>query len=314
MFKKVFFRFGVPLMALCLGWGELNAQTEVYSWLFKNGDGDWKGMAVTDPKNNEKPFVGWMPLPKHDSIGKGMLFSGSHTGAGEFLFIFKPFGGLRPNSLYRISMVSSFTLAGSDTLSPAKLHLKIGGTPVRPKLNSGRPNFSKGRGAESGHDLFRIGSIHVGTNNGYPVSRRYIAQNYESPVIAATNHTGTLYMIIGVEIERNTALPDLYLNTLRLLFDYVGDDKALSINDYRLHCTETDQSNIFTFEIFPEEEILSYNIYTKEGHLVLVEEDDECLPSCPNLIDASMLPADDYLIEFILPNNRRLIRLLHVHP
>lgn len=297
--------------ALC---GISRAQTEVYSWLFKNGDGDWKGMAVTDPKNNEKPFVGWMPLPKHDSTGKGMLFSGTHTGAGEFLFIFKPFGGLRPNSLYRISTVSSFTLSGSENLSPARLHLKIGGTPVRPKINSGRPNFSKGRGAESGHDLFRIGSIHVETDTagGYP--RRYFAQNYDAPVIAATNHSGTLYMIIGVEIERNTSLPDLCLNSLRILFDYVGDDNALSIYDYRLHCTETDQANIFTFEIFPEEDILSYSIYTKEGHLVLVEEEDECLPSCPNLIDASILPPDDYLIEFVLPNDRKLIRLLHVHP
>lgn len=289
----------------------LTAQTEVYSWMFKNGHGDWIGMAASESKSREgKPFVGWMPLPKNDSAGKGMLFSSSHTGAGEFLFIFKGFGGLKPNSLYRISTVSSFTLAGTDSLEPGKMHLKIGGTPIRPKVNSGRPNFSKGKGAESGRDLFCLGSLHMQKND---TARRFFAQNYDAPAIVATNHTGTLYLIIGLETKPGAYTPDAYLNTLRIWFDYVGQDSALLATDYRIYFNETDKPNAYTFEVVPEEDVLSYNIYTKDGHLVLVEEETDCLPSCPNLIDASILPPDDYLVEFVLPNNRRVVRLLHIH-
>ena len=289
----------------------LMAQTEVYSWMFKNGDGEWIGMAASESKSREgKPFVGWMPLPKNDSAGKGMLFSSSHTGAGEFLFIFKGFGGLRPNSLYRISTVSSFTIAGTDSLEPGKIHLKIGGTPIRPKVNSGRPNFSKGKVAESGHDLFCLGSLHLQKND---TARRFFAQNYDAPAIVATNHTGTLYLIIGLETKPNVYTPDAYLNTLRIWFDYVGQDSALLATDYRIYFNETDKPNAYTFEVVPEEDVLSYNIYTKDGHLVLVEEETDCLPSCPNLIDASILPPDDYLVEFVLPNNRRVVRLLSIH-
>lgn len=302
------------LLTACLLAGcslSLPAQTEVYSWLFKNGGGEWTGMAASESKNRDaKPFVGWMPLPKNDSTGKGMLFSGSHTGAGEFLFIFKPFGGLRPNSLYRISSVSSFTLAGTNDIEPGKLHLKLGGTPIRPKVNSGRPNFSKGEGALSGHDLSCVGSIHVSKND---TARRFFAQNYDAPVIAATNHTGTLYLVIGVETRPNAYTPDIYLNTLRVWFDYVGEDSALLATDYRIYFNETDKPNAYTFEVVPEVDVLSYNIYTKDGHLVLVEEESDCLPSCPNLIDAAMLPPDDYLVEFVLPNDRRVVRLLHIH-
>ena len=289
----------------------LMAQTEVYSWMFKNGDGEWIGMAASESKSREgKPFVGWMPLPKNDSAGKGMLFSSSHTGAGEFLFIFKGFGGLRPNSLYRISTVSSFTIAGTDSLEPGKIHLKIGGTPIRPKVNSGRPNFSKGKGAESGHDLFCLGSLHLQKND---TARRFFAQNYDAPAIVATNHTGTLYLIIGLETKPDVYTPDAYLNTLRIWFDYVGQDSALLATDYRIYFNETDKPNAYTFEVVPEEDVLSYTIYTKDGHLVLVEEETDCLPSCPNLIDASILPPDDYLVEFVLPNNRRVVRLLSIH-
>lgn len=289
----------------------LEAQTEVYSWMFKKGNGDWIGMAASESKNREgKPFVGWMPLPKNDSAGKGMIFSGSHTGAGEFLFIFKVFGGLRPNSLYRISTASSFTLAGTDSLEPGKLHLKVGGTPIRPKVNSGRPNFSKGKGAESGRDLLCIGSFHIQKND---TARRFFAQNYDAPAIVATNHTGSLYLVLGIETKPDSYTPDIYLNTLRIWFDYVGQDSALLATDYRIYFNETDKSNAYTFEVVPEVDVLSYNIYTKEGHLVLVEEETDCLPSCPNLIDASILPPDDYLVEFVLPNSRRVVRLLHIH-
>lgn len=289
----------------------LDAQTEVYSWLFKRGDGEWIGMASGDSKNREeKPFVGWMPLPKNDSAGKGLLFSSSHTGSGEFLFVFKPFGGLIPNSLYRISTASSYTLAGTDSLEPGKIYLKIGGTPIRPKVNSGRPNFSKGKGGESGRDLSCIGSIHIQKND---TARRFFAQNYDAPVLVATNHTGTLYMIIGVETKPDTYTPDIYLNSLRIWFDYVGQDSALLVTDYRIYFNETDKANAYTFEVVPETDVLSYNIFTKDGHLVLVEEETDCLPSCPNLIDASILPPDEYLVEFVLPNNRRLVRMLQIH-
>ncbi|MCM1042197.1 MAG: hypothetical protein NC396_07215 [Bacteroides sp.] len=289
----------------------LGAQTEVYSWLFKNGDGEWIGMAASESKGREgKPFVGWMPLPKNDSAGKGMLFSSSHTGAGEFLFIFKGFGGLRPNSLYRISTVSSFTLAGTENIEPGNLHLKVGGTPIRPKVNSGRPNFSKGKGAESGRDLFCVGTIHVQKDD---TSRRFFAQNYDAPAIVATNHTGTLFIVLGIETKPDAYTPDIYLNTLRIWFDYVGVDSALLATDYRIYFNETDKPNAYTFEVVPEEDVLSYNIYTKDGHLVLVEEETDCLPSCPNLIDAAILPPDDYLVEFVLPNDRRVVKLLHIH-
>lgn len=289
----------------------LEAQTEVYSWMFRKGDGDWIGMAASDKKNREgKPFVGWMPLPKNDSAGKGMIFSGSHTGVGEFLFIFKPFGGLVPNSLYRISTISSYTVSGTDSVEPGRLYLKIGGTPIHPKVNSGRPNFSKGKGSESGRDISCIGSIHIRKND---TARRFFAQNYDAPVLVATNHTGTLYLIIGIETKPEAYTPDVYLNTLRVWFDYVGQDSALLATDYRIYFNETDKSNTYTFEVVPEVDVLSYNIYTKDGHLVLVEEDTDCIPSCPNLIDASILPPDDYLVEFVLPGDRRVVRLLHIH-
>ncbi|MCM1170112.1 MAG: hypothetical protein NC324_09280, partial [Bacteroides sp.] len=237
-------------------------------------------------------------------------FSSSHTGAGEFLFIFKGFGGLRPNSLYRISTVSSFTLAGTENIEPGNLHLKVGGTPIRPKVNSGRPNFSKGKGAESGRDLFCVGTIHVQKDD---TSRRFFAQNYDAPAIVATNHTGTLFIVLGIETKPDAYTPDIYLNTLRIWFDYVGVDSALLATDYRIYFNETDKPNAYTFEVVPEEDVLSYNIYTKDGHLVLVEEETDCLPSCPNLIDAAILPPDDYLVEFVLPNDRRVVKLLHIH-
>lgn len=294
------------------GISSLSAQTEVYSWLFKNGGGEWIGMAASDSKSKEKrPFVGWIPLPKSDSAGKGMLFSGSHTSAsGEFLFIFKPFGGLRPNSLYRITTVSSFTLAGTGDIAPTKLHLKIGGTPIRPKVNSGRPNFSKGDGASSGQDLDCIGSIHVQKNDSV---RRFFAQNYDAPIVVGTNHNGTIYLILGLETQANVYTPDIYLNTLRVWFDYMGEDSALLATNHHVYFNETEKPNAYTFEVVPEVDVMNYNIYTKDGHLVLVEEESDCLPSCPNLIDASMLPPDDYLVEFVLPNDRRVVRLLRIH-
>lgn len=291
--------------------GRTQAQTEVYSWMFKNGDDTWQGAISGNRDENGKPWVRWESMPGADSIGRGMAFSAPTCDTNDFLYIYKAFAGLQPNSYYSISTLASFTVSARPDPIDQDIYLKVGATMSRPRvLASGKTNFSKGSGATSGKDLGYVGAIHTGTNSK---EHRFFSQNYDQPVTAATNHEGELYLIIGLEPSKEmTSMPTVYLNTLRVLFDLVRQDSALARQDFKIDITATSQPNVFAYHIFPEESIMGFHVYSNEGHLIMVEEDRECVPDCPRIIDASMLEKGEYFVEFILMNQDRIVRKFKV--
>ena len=286
------------------------AQSEVYSFRFGEGDDHWMGMSLRQ-KSSGKWEAAWQENPA-DSSWNGIRFSSSDLQEGDFLYIYKVFGGLQPTSLYEISFLSSFTLAGDTADAGRAVHLKMGANGLRPRHLYNRANFDKGSGPRSGRNLAYIGDLHWEKGED---ACRYIANNYAEPVLAATNTEGNLYLVVGMEMGRGGGnIPPAYLNTLRIRFDYIGEDTIESKRVFHIDLTETPQKNVYAYQVYPEQEVVRYSVFTRSGHLVMVEEDSDCIPSCPNEIDASFLGPDSYLVEFILQNEKRIIRPLTVRP
>lgn len=287
------------------------AQTEVYSWLFRNGDDIWQGAINGNRDEANKPMVRWETLSGNDTIGKGFAFSASECDSNDFLYIYKAFAGLKPNSYYEISTLASFTVGERTQATDQDILLKIGSTMSRPRvLASGNLNFSKGSGRNSGRNLQYIGPIHTGNDLK---EHRFFVQNYDHPVLATTNHNGELYMIIGLEpSEKMEKMPKIYLNSLRVLFDLIGQDSSLARQGYKIDITKTEKPNVFAYHIFPEESILGYHVFSNEGHLIWVEEDSDCAPDCPRIIEADILDKGEYFIEFVLMNQDHIIKKIKV--
>lgn len=288
------------------------AQVETYSYRFLTGDGGWTGMSVlqkaTDHPHSE---IAWTRNGS-DSALSGIKFALHRAHEGDFLFVYKLFGGLQPNSVYRLSFLSSFTVADDTSGFGGPVHLKMGASGLRPRNLYGRTNFSKGRGAVSGKDLSYMGDMHWERDGK---AYRYYAQNYDRPVYAATNNSGNIYLILGFEKGTgNGCIPPIYLNTLRVLFDYEGKDTSGMRQTFRIEMDETEEKNVYDYQVYPLQEVIRYSIYTREGHLVMVEEDSDCVPSCPNTIDASFLDPGRYMVEFVLQSEKRIIRPLVVRP
>lgn len=312
MYRSRFFRFrfALVLWAGCVAAGM--SQTEVYSHMFRNGSDHWLCAVSSELKERTSaPHVEWESVSESDSTGKGFVFRNPECDKGDFLFLFKAFAGLQPNSYYKISSLASFTIAKRETPVDNDLYLKIGTTMSRPRvLSSGRPNFSKGEGPVSGKNLSYVGAIHTGKD---PEEHRFFSQNYDAPVLASTNHEGVLYLVVGIEPSPTMkSMPEIRLNTIRILFDLVGEDSSLMDRDFKIDITDAEQPKSFRYHIFPDENILGYHIYSPEGHLILVEEDADCVPECPHLINASMLDPGRYFIEFVLVNRKRIVKILEI--
>lgn len=240
-----------------------------------------------------------------------MLFSFPGAKNGDFFFIYKAFGGLRPNSLYRISSLASFSIPEVSQNSRGRVHLKMGASMGLPQVSNHRYTvFEKGEGAESGKDIALVGSLPVepGSEN-----HRYYTQNYDHPLLVSSDHAGRLYVIIGIEPEmENGPMPDVCLHSLRLLFDYTGKDSAALAEHFRVEIKESETGGIFRYRMLPEEEVLQFSIYSEKGHLILVENELDCLPVCPGLIDATLLPPGMYWVEFLLPDQRKIVSYLNI--
>ena len=309
--KKIFRYWATGVVMAVLAGGAVNGQTvgrsEVYSHRFTNGDDDWKGMYILQRNTYHAPIhIGWQRT-EQDTLG-GILLSFAQAQEGDFLFIYKLFGGLKPSSLYRLSFLSSFTVEPSEESS--SVHLKLGANDLRPKTLYNRGNFSKGKGAASGKNLAYLGDLTAEDS-----TMRYVEQNYDEPVYAVTNTEGNLYVMLGVEKGKGGGgIPPVSLNTLRIRFEYVGEDSVEKNRVFFVETTETDRKNVYSYAVNPVQEVVRYSIYTQQGHLVMVEDDSDCVPSCPNIIDASFLAPDDYWVEFVLLNEKRIVQPFVVRP
>lgn len=298
----------VTLVVSCgVAGGQGIVQNEVYNHRFTDGDDDWKGMYILQRNTYHSPIhIGWQRSAQ-DTLG-GIRLSFAQAQEGDFLFIYKLFGGLKPSSLYRLSFLSSFTV--EPVGEPSSVYLKLGANDLRPKTLYNRGNFSKGKGASSGKNLAYLGDLTVKDS-----VLRYIEQNYDEPVYAVTTTEGNLYVMLGVEKgQGGGGIPPVSLNTLRIRFEYVGKDSVEMNRVFFVETTETDRKNVFSYEVNPVQEVVRYSIYTKQGHLVMMEDDSDCVPSCPNIIDASFLAPDEYWVEFVLLNEKRIVQPFVVNP
>lgn len=195
----------------------------------KIGKENWKSFFSDYPKGEETFYeleFKHINLPEPlDTKQKGLKISGNNHSDDLFSAIYRKFGGLLPNTNYKVYFDIDFA---SDTPINAvgvggdpNLKLGAGGINFEPKNtvdNSGhyRPNFeSKLQSGESNNVFKVIGDI--GVSETIPTPFKLINRNnLTEPLILKTNAKGELWIMIATDsgFEATTTLIYTKINIL----------------------------------------------------------------------------------------------------
>ncbi|MEG1571915.1 MAG: T9SS type A sorting domain-containing protein [Bacteroidales bacterium] len=314
MNKTVFYTLFVFCILLQ---GEVNiVWGQSHNTNFKTGDNGWIGAYTGYPANAEKTYelnVSWAKTPAHDDEpdGFGLIFAGKNYSGQVFLYAYKYFSGLRPNSSYKI-IANTSILTNYYPIDDKKIYLKIGALnkpPTTYELRMVESNIHKGDFGQSGKNMMPLGLIQASKNT--EEYENILLYNYQNPFITNTNKNGELWIIIGIEADEEIRdLPNTYLKTLRLIFHNNGEYKTPSIAATRMNLYPSpDKQNIY-FESEFDNEIDVLCIYTEEGHLVkVISFKDQFIDHTINTSD--LLPGH-YFLNFILQDGRSIKREITV--
>lgn len=286
-----------------------------YNTIFDKGDDGWIGASTgfsPHEQGNYDISTHWQLFDNGITNGEkgGILFHGKNLNAKLFLYAFKRFSDLKPNSTYSItfnSTVYGFPTANSEN---GVIYVKAGSLlkmPASLYMFQVECNFNKGEIGRNGRDLKVLDSLTVGKT---PI--KAIVHNYLKPLEAKTNAKGEIYLIFGFEPTPDiTILPDLFLSFLRVSFNYEGPaaerNQISSISMYSLPNFQG-----FYFDTDLEADISNVSLYSASGHLIKVVELNN--PFYDHIIHTSDLSPGFYQVVFTLNTGRRYTREIHILP
>jgi hypothetical protein len=238
----------------------LNAQS--YNTTFRHGDDSWTaGYTGAPPRADEDDIVKieWKEID--NSKGNYVIsFEGSNKSKNVFLYIYRQFTELKPNSTYSVIFNTQFFSSSQNGL----VYVKAGALnhpPMTFDLLLAEANFQKGKIGYDSRDLEVLGIIYpLSGASGIDLSRPQQMQNYAKPFYANTDKDGSLWLILGIEPETTIKeIKPVLLNTMRVLFQYQGTySHTFSNKNFEIEKIDSEF----------DDEIISIEIYTSSGHLL----------------------------------------------
>jgi hypothetical protein len=233
-----------------------------YNITFRHGDDSWAaGYTGISPQTEDNIVkIEWKEI-NNNKGNYAISFEGKNKNKKTFLYIYRQFTGLKPNSTYGIVFNTQFFSSPQNGL----IYIKAGALnhlPMTFDLLLTEANFQKGKIGYDGKDLEVLGIIYpasggaTGEASGSPLQM----QNYAKPFYANTDKYGSLWLIVGIEPEITIKeIKPILLKTMRVLFQYQGEYSPM-FADKNFDTEKTDLEF--------DDDISSIEIYTGSGHLL----------------------------------------------
>ncbi|MDR0763096.1 MAG: hypothetical protein LBF01_01185 [Bacteroidales bacterium] len=235
-------------------------QAQSYNTTFRHGDDSWAaGYTGVPPRADDDDIIKieWKEIDSNKG-DYAISFEGKNKNKKTFLYIYRQFTGLKPNSTYSIIFNTQFFSSSQN----GTVYVKAGALSYPPAtfdLLLTEANFQKGKIGYDGKDLELLGIIYP-SNAASTLSGPQQMQNYAKPLYANTDKNGSLWLILGIEPETTTKeIKPILLNTMRVLFQYQrAYSPAFSDNGFEMENVDSEF----------DDNISSIEIYTGSGHLL----------------------------------------------
>jgi hypothetical protein len=272
-----------------------------YNATFRSGDDSWvAGYTGAPPRADDDDVVKieWKETePQKNNFA--ISFSGKNKSKNLFLYIYRQFTGLKPNSLYGIIFNTQFLVNNEN--QDGIIYVKAGAldhTPITFDLRLTEANFQKGKIGYDGKNLEVLGILYP-TGSGNLNFQQM--QNYAKPFYANTDKDGNIWLIIGIEPEVSVKkISPVYLSTLRILLQYQGAYSRELVNKGNEYLDDSKTDSEF------DDNISSIEIYTGSGHLLKSIYFIDGILS--GNITVSEFQEGSYFFVFNLDNGKKIIR------
>jgi hypothetical protein len=299
--NSLFFKQSVLVIVLLF---TISLHAQSYNTTFRHGDDSWTAGYTGIPSHLDDDGVVKVEWKEMDN-SKGnysISFEGKSKSKKTFLYIYRQFIGLKPNSTYGIV----FNVQFLSSLQNGSIYIKVGALshqPVTFDLPLTDSNFQKGKIGYDSKDLEVLGIIYpsYGTSDA-ALYRSQQMQNYAKPFYANTDKDGSLWLIIGVEPEATVKeIKPILLNTMRILFQY---------QEVYLPTPSDENSETERIDSEFNDDITSIEIYTGSGHLL------KAIYSIDGIFTGSItvdeFESGRYFFLFNLANGAKIVRSVEI--
>jgi hypothetical protein len=188
-----------------------------YTFDFNNSGNDWVAGFSDYPSTPDTAASFDLKFERTDlpdKSAKAVMQSGNNHSDDLFMYMKRKLTGLDANKQYTMTFEVEFASdakegsAGAGGSPGDNVYLKVGATPIEPNTvvesDAYVMNIDKGNQSKSGKDMIVIGNIAVPANStGFVIANRSnapVTSNiYSTPVVASTNSSGELWLIVGTD-------------------------------------------------------------------------------------------------------------------